>query len=300
VLDELGINRRRLQVLIDLAREEDLGPHGDVTSRLLSESQLNARGRWQLTARAPGRFCGRPLLRDLLAMLAPRVEVEWLSAVSDTQPVAAGDAIARFSGLVCQMLAAERLLLNIVQHLSGVATLTSHYVGAVAGTAAKIYDTRKTTPGMRDLERYAVRCGGGHNHRGGLYDAVLLKDNHLAGIPTNRLAHAVFEFLNRVHSLPASPAFVEVECDDLEQLAELLKVVGIDVILLDNFSAEDLRRAVTLRDDHGLRGKMQLEASGGVNLESVREIARTGIERISIGAITHSAPILDVALDALT
>jgi nicotinate-nucleotide pyrophosphorylase (carboxylating) len=233
-----------------------------------------------------------------LEALAPAIHVEWLGPRSSRGDVQAGERIAKFSGLVCQMLAAERTLLNFLQHLSGVATLTAHYVAAVAGTHAKIFDTRKTTPGMRTLEKYAVRCGGGHNHRIGLYDAVLLKDNHLAGIPTSRLAHAVFEMLNRVETLSSQPAFVEVECDGLDQLAELLKVVGIDVILLDNFKFPAIREAVTMRDRAGLRGKLELEASGGVTLETVRKIAETGVERIAVGAITHSAPILDLGLDA--
>ena len=178
------------------------------------------------------------------------------------------------------------------------ATLTGKFVSAVAGTHAKIYDTRKTTPGLRTLEKYAVRCGGGHNHRIGLYDAVLIKDNHLAGIPVNRLAHTVFEMLNRIETLPVRPAFVEVECDGLDQLSELVKVVGIDLILLDNFEVGDLRAAVQMRNDAGLRGKVELEASGGATLDTVRAIAQAGVERIAVGAITHSTPSLDLGLDA--
>lgn len=299
VLDELRIDRRRLERLIALAREEDLGPHGDLTSLLLPETRLHARGQWQLTPRAAGRFCGRPILKDLLILMAPMVTVEWIDPRPDNQPVEPGEALARLAGPWCQMLAAERILLNLLQRLSGVATLTAQYVSAVAGTAARIFDTRKTTPGMRDLERYAVRCGGGHNHRSGLYDAVLIKDNHLAGIPTDRLAHAVFDLLNRLQALPAAPSFVEVECDDLVQFSELLKVVGINVILLDNFTPEDLREAVQRRDDAGLRGRLELEASGGVTLDTVRAVAEIGVERIAVGALTHSAPVLDIGLDAV-
>ena len=175
----------------------------------------------------------------------------------------------------------------------------NRFVKAVAGTDAGIYDTRKTLPGFRELDKYAVRCGGGHNHRAGLYDAVLIKDNHLAGIPSSRLAHAVMMMLSGVSRLPATPAFIEVECDNLEQFAELLKVVGIDGILLDNFSPADMRTAVEMRDRAGLRGKVQLEASGGVSLATVTDIARTGVERIAVGAITHSAPALDLGLDVV-
>jgi len=298
MVSEPAIDVEQFRRLVELARAEDLGPHGDVTTRLLPPMTLDDIGSWYLTARQAGRFAGVQIMPLLLETLAPKISAEWLGPKSPRGDVEPSERIAKLSGLVCQMLAAERTLLNFLQHLSGVATLTARYVAAVAGTHAKIYDTRKTTPGMRTLEKYAVRCGGGHNHRTGLYDAVLLKDNHLTGIPTSRLAHAVFEMLSRLEALPSQPAFVEVECDDRDQLAELLKVVGIDVILLDNFEMAALREAVTMRDRAGLRGKIELEASGGVTLETVRQIAETGVERIAVGAITHSAPILDLGLDA--
>ena len=294
------IDRKRLAQLLTIAREEDLGIHGDLTSRLLPEAVLNAQARWEITPRRPGRFCSRALVPLLLESLAPEVRCEWIDSGPDTADLEPGKPVARLLGNTGQMLAAERTLLNILQHLSGVATLTARFVAAVAGTHAKIYDTRKTTPGLRDLEKYAVRVGGGHNHRLGLYDAILLKDNHLAGIPVNRLAHAVFDMLNRVPHLPAEPAFVEVECDGLDQFAELLKVVGIDVILLDNFAPGALGAAVRMRADAGLRGKVELEASGEARLETVRLLADTGVERIAVGAITHSAPILDIGLDAVS
>ncbi|MFQ5501995.1 MAG: carboxylating nicotinate-nucleotide diphosphorylase [Phycisphaerae bacterium] len=292
------MNHDRLRTLLRLAREEDWGDSGDLTSLLLPETSLNATERWELCARETGRFCGAKILPTLLESLAPEVGIGWMKPDADRLPVEAGETLVRLEGLVCQMLSAERTLLNFLQHLSGVATLTSRYVSAVAGTHAKIFDTRKTTPGLRDLERYAVRCGGGHNHRTGLYDAVLIKDNHLAGVPVNRLAHRLMEMLNRLNRLPSEPAFVEVECDTLEQFAELLKVVGIDVILLDNFKPEALKEAVAMRESAGLRGKVEMEASGRAKLESVRTIAQTGVDRIAVGAITHSAPILDLGLDA--
>lgn len=291
-------NKEQLRKLLALAREEDLGLAGDVTSQLLPETWYTASGAWGVTSREAGRFCGAAVLPVLLEELAPEVRLDWIMPGADGATLKPGDIIARLSGRVCQMLACERIVLNFLQHLSGVATLTSRYVEAVAGTHAKIFDTRKTTPGMRSLEKYAVRCGGGHRHRVGLYDAVLIKDNHLAGIPNDRLAHAIFDMLNRLPILPATPAFVEVEVDSLPQLAELLKVVGIDVILLDNFAVPELRTAVHMRDAAGLKGKIELEASGGITLESVRRIAETGVERIAVGAITHSAPILDIGLDA--
>jgi nicotinate-nucleotide pyrophosphorylase (carboxylating) len=295
---DLEIDREMLDAILHMARREDLGASGDLTTLLLPETHTQATGTWELVARQPGRFCGRAVLPTMLGVLAPEVRLEWVDPGCDVREVVAGETVARFSGLVCQMLAAERTLLNFLQHLSGVATLTCRYVAAVADTHAKIYDTRKTTPGLRTLEKYAVRCGGGHAHRTGLYDAVLIKDNHLAGIPTNRMAHTVREMLGRVQSLPARPAFVEVECDTLEQFAELVGVVGIDVILLDNFETADLIAAVALRDRTGLRGKVELEASGGITLDGVRSVAETGVERIAVGAITHSAPALDLGLDA--
>jgi len=293
-----AIDMRQFKEIVRLAREEDLAEIGDLTTLLLPEDAYRGSGAWWLTARQAGRFCGRELLNPLLAELAPELKAIWLGSPDGPVDVQPGDRIARLTGLACQMLAAERTILNFLQHLSGVATLTARFVRAVAGTHAKIYDTRKTTPGLRSLEKYAVRCGGGHSHRYGLYDAVLIKDNHLAGVPIDRLAHRVFEMLNRLERLPARPAFVEVECDTLEQFAELTKVVGIDVVLLDNFPLEWLREAVRMRDRQGLRGKLELEASGGASLETVRPIAETGVDRIAVGAITHSAPILDLAIDA--
>ena len=175
--------------------------------------------------------------------------------------------------------------------------MTRRYVEAIAGSTARIYDTRKTTPGWRTLEKYAVRCGGGCNHRHGLYDAVLLKDNHLAGIPTAKLAAHLFDLLNRLDTAGPNPPFVEVEADSLEQVEELFRVVGINAVLLDNFTLEGLREAVALRDARGLRGKVELEASGGITLNSVRAVAETGVERISVGAITHGATAIDLALE---
>jgi nicotinate-nucleotide pyrophosphorylase (carboxylating) len=289
----------QLRTLLALTRREDLGDVGDLTSMLLPEASFRARGSWALVARESGRFCGEAILPALLETLAPEIKLEWFMPQADRAKISPGQTLARFTGLACQMLAAERTILNFLQRLCGIATMTSRYVAAVAGQHTKIYDTRKTTPGHRELEKYAVRCGGGHNHRAGLYDAVLIKDNHLAGIPINRLSHAVFQMLSRVETLPSSPAFVEVECDCLEQMEQLLNVVGIDVILLDNFSLSDMEAAVRMRDQSGLRGKVELESSGGTTLEQVGDIAATGVERIAVGAITHSAGILDLGLDAV-
>jgi nicotinate-nucleotide pyrophosphorylase (carboxylating) len=293
------IDPGRFARLVELAREEDFGSQGDITAALLPMTTAQATGVWRLTARQTGRFCGRDLIPELLALLAPEVRVDPVGLKPEGADVERGTTIAQFNGRIVQMLAAERVLLYFLQRLSCIATLTHRFVEAVAGTHAKIFDTRKTTPGFRDLERYAVRVGGGHNHRLGLYDAVLIKDNHLAGVPLERLAHTLFEMFNALERLATKPNFVEVEVDSLEQLEEVFKVVGVDVVLLDNFNLADLRRAVRLRDESGLRGKVELEASGGVTLDNVRDIAQTGVERVSVGALTHSAVAFDLALDAV-
>jgi nicotinate-nucleotide pyrophosphorylase (carboxylating) len=292
--DPFSVHRSATR-LAELAREEDLGDRGDITSELIAESGA---GTFHLVARQPGVFAGREIAADVLNVFGQGIDVAWTengrdgAAITET-PV----PLAVLHGPLRDILSAERTLLNFLQRLCGIATATRRYVDAIAGTAAKIYDTRKTVPGWRVLEKYAVRCGGGHNHRMGLYDAILLKDNHLTGIPPDRIASAVFEMLNVAESQTPRPAFVEVEADTPAQVEQLLTVVGIDVILLDNFSLENVRAAIALRDGLNLRGKVQLEVSGGVTLETVRAIAETGVERISVGAITHSAPALDLTLE---
>ena len=233
-----------------------------------------------------------------LALDEMDVAVAWTAVAADGQAVAAGDVLAELSGPVRQMLTAERLLLNLVGRLSGVATLTRQFVDAVRGTPARIYDTRKTTPGWRRLEKYAVKCGGGCNHRTGLFDAVLIKDNHLAWMqlrPGDAVRRAR-EFLRETLRDPtqAETMIIEVEVDTLEQLEDALPA-GPDIVLLDNMSLDQLRAAVARRD--AVDPDIELEASGGVNLRTVRGIAETGVDRISVGALTHSAISLDVALD---
>lgn len=294
----LNIDSEVLDALLTIALREDLGEHGDITTCLANET-IPVQGRWRIVARRAGTVCGLKLLPRLLEKLCPEVLIAESSGLRDGSSIAVGVTLATLNGNCRQMLSAERTILNFLQHLSGIATETARFVSEISGTGARIFDTRKTTPGLRALEKYAVRCGGGENHRAGLYDAVLIKDNHLAGVAPERVGHAVFEMLNRLGTLPRKPDFVEVECDGLGQLEQLLKVVGIDVILLDNFAIADLRGAVSMRDGCGLGGKVALEASGGINLANVRQVAETGVERIAIGAITHSAPALDLALDAL-
>lgn len=282
--------------LIELAKREDLGA-GDITTALLPDGDRTVA--FDLTAKERGVFAGMEVAKAILAAYDPAIELRWADRVIDgTRLESLRTRLGTLHGRLDSILAAERVLLNFLQRLSGIASLTRTFVDAVGGTSAGIYDTRKTTPGWRSLEKYAVRCGGGCNHRMGLYDAVLIKDNHLEGVPTPRLAGVLFEMLNRL-DYAGSRCEVEVEAQSIEQVGEILKVVGIDVVLLDNFDLPALREAVTMRGELGLTDRVKLEASGGVNLHTVRAIAETGVDRISVGALTHSAPALDISLDRI-
>ena len=284
-----------LAALITMAKREDLGD-GDLSTALLPNPDQPVE--FRLVAKEPGVFAGVEVTPAVLGAYEKSIGISWSDLGVDGRKIEEPPSdLATLRGPVGPILSAERVLLNFVQRLSGIATLTRRYVDAVADTQATILDTRKTTPGWRTLEKYAVRCGGGRNHRQGLYDAVLIKDNHLAGVETPDLAATIFEMLNNLQASGRRPSFVEVEADNLAQVEQLFKVVGIDVILLDNFSLDDHRRAVELRNALGLGGKVALEASGGVNLETVRAIAETGVDRISVGALTHSAPALDLSLE---
>lgn len=286
----------RTAELVRLAKAEDLGPQ-DATGELLTGEII---AQYQLVGREHGVLCGCPLVPTVLAAYDDRLAVEWSEAVVDGYRIESrAKPLAVIRGPLRSVLAVERTLLNFLQHLSGVASLTRRFVDAIEGTNARVYDTRKTIPGFRALDKYAVRCGGACNHRMGLFDAILIKENHLAGVEPGRLAGVVFEMLNRASALDPAPLFVEVEAHGYDQFEALLTVVGIDVIMLDNFSLTDIERAVRRRDELGLRGKIALEASGGVTLEQVRALADTGVERIAVGALTHSAPALDLALEPL-
>ena len=287
-----NIDRDALTRLWRMALEED-GVDADVTAHLAFVEDRSARA-W-VRARERGVFAGCAVL-ELLAEHYPD-ELSVTVKTQDGERIERGTDIACIEGPAQRIVTLERTLLNFLQHLSGVATFTNRFVEAIAGSRARIYDTRKTIPGLRVLDKYAVRCGGGVNHRFGLHDAVLVKDNHLAGIAVDQLAVAASEMLRRRMTLDRQPAFVEFEADNLEQVDELLRVSGIDVILLDNFSPGQMREAVALRDRLGLAGKVDLEASGNVTLDTVGDIAATGVDRISVGAITHSAPALDIGLD---
>jgi nicotinate-nucleotide pyrophosphorylase (carboxylating) len=285
----------RLRELTELARSEDLGQRGDVTGQLLPAGAHDAE--YRLAARQAGVLSGALVAGEVLQAYDRRIELSWTGPCEDGMRFEPGADLACIRGPNSSILAAERVLLNFLQRLCGIATATRAYVDAVAGTSARVYDTRKTTPGWRVLDKYAVRCGGGRNHRMGLYDAILIKDNHLADVPAERLATAVFEMLGQTASLNPPPTFVEVEVDTVEQAEQIFKVVGVDLVLLDNFSNKDLRRTVRLRNALGLKGKIELEASGGVSLETVRAIAETGVERISVGAVTHSVTAVDLSLE---
>ncbi len=290
-----ALNDDSIARLIAIAKDEDLGG-GDLTAGLLPDPDEQAS--FRLVAKASGVFAGREIAPLVLRAYDESIEIDWADSATDGASIEAPPAtLATIRGPLGALLSVERVLLNFLQRLCGVATLTRQFVDAVAGTGATILDTRKTIPGWRSLEKYAVRCGGGTNHRMGLYDAVLIKDNHLAGVERHHLAGVVFEQLNRLADRGIKPAFIEVEADTLQQVEELYKVVGIDVILLDNFSLDAIRQAVALRDEVGLRGKVALEASGGVTLPNVRSLAETGVDRISVGAITHSATALDLSLE---
>lgn len=276
-------------VLIHSALREDLGGETDVTSTALIPA--DDAGSVQIVARQTGVVCGVPVGRRVLEQVEP--DARWETHLDDSQHLAPGSVVATLSGPVRSLLTAERTILNFMTHLSGVASLTARFVEAIAGTRAVLLDTRKTIPGWRVLHKYAVRCGGGSNHRMGLWDAVLIKDNHLAALReegVSALADVVRLARQRVgNSLP-----VIIEVDTLDQLRDTLGG-SPDIVLLDNMSPETLREAVAIRD--ATAPAVQLEASGGVTLDSVADIAAAGIDRISIGAITHSAPALDLGFD---
>jgi nicotinate-nucleotide pyrophosphorylase (carboxylating) len=279
--------------LVALALEEDLGTAGDITS--MATIPASAQGAACLVARSPGVLAGLPVVERLVAEF--QLSSGWRPNRCDGEALASGEVIARLAGPMRSLLALERTALNFVQRLSGIATLTSQFVVAVAGTHATIYDTRKTTPGWRALEKYAVRCGGGANHRFGLFDAVLIKDNHLAWLQAAagpRGADPIRSALAAaVANVPAGTT-IEIEVDSLEQLRHALPC-GAEIILVDNLGSDEVAQAVRLRD--ALAPRVALEATGGVSLATVRALAQTGVDRISVGALTHSAPALDLAMD---
>jgi|SRR5579862_2745278 len=270
-----------LEPIVRTALEEDFGRDGDLTTDLLVDFDQPMEAR--IVARGSGTLSGLICAATAFHLLDEAVTLT--SGALDGEAVGSGTALATVRGQARALLSAERVALNFLGHLSGVATATRALVDAIVGTGTRIVCTRKTTPGLRMLEKYAVRCGGGFNHRFGLDDAALIKDNHIAAAGGLRLA------IERVRAGLGHMTKFEVEVDTLEQLEEALSL-GVDTILLDNMEIAELQRAVALA-----RGRAVLEASGGITIGTAREIALTGVDYISSGAITHSAPALDVALD---
>jgi nicotinate-nucleotide pyrophosphorylase (carboxylating) len=271
-----------IDAAVTRALAEDLGRAGDVTS--IATIPENTPARAVVVARKAGVISGLPLVAATFAKLAPEIEIA--ANARDGASVAAKTALMTVTGPARAMLAAERVALNYLGHLSGVASATHEFVRRVAGTHTRICCTRKTTPGLRALEKYAVRCGGGFNHRFGLDDAMLIKDNHIA------VAGGIRPVLERAKAAAGHLVKVEIEVDTLDQLREVLAVGLADAVLLDNMDAATMRRAVEM-----VGGKFPLEASGGITLDNIADIAKTGVDYASSGWITHSAPNLDVALD---
>ena len=276
--------------LIQAALAEDLQDTGDLTSQAVLPADIEATV--NIVARTAGRLSGLPIARAVFDEMEG--EVTWSNEMCDGDELNPGSVIASITGPVRLLLSGERTALNFLTHLSGVASLTQQFVSAIEGTKAVILDTRKTLPGYRHLQKYAVRCGGGTNHRMGLFDAILIKDNHLAFL--DEADRAIPEVLKsaRQFSDDNGQVTVEVEVDTLEQLAAALPARP-DIVLLDNMPPDVLRQAVSMRDETA--PGVLLEASGGVNLQTVRAIAESGVDRISVGALTHSAPTLDIAFD---
>ncbi len=272
---------KEVKAAVELALAEDVGPQGDLTSSLIPPGEITA----EMTARNAGRLAGRACATEVFRQVDPSVTVDWQA--TDGDPVAAGQTLAVVAGPRASVLTAERTALNFLSHLSGIATEVSRYVAAAAsvdGGRARIRDTRKTTPGLRVLEKAAVRAGGGDNHRMGLSEWVMFKDNHLVGMSiADGVAAARQSWPDRI---------VHVECDRIEQVDEAL-AAGADALLLDNMTPEEVRACVAQAAGHGAL----LEVSGGITLETVAEYAATGVDFISVGRITNSAPVLDIGLD---
>lgn len=266
------------------ALAEDLGLSGDITTNATIGAHVRSDA--LLVARKPGVVAGIALAEAAFRELDPDCSFE--VDIDDGQSIVAGDTVARIGGNARAILTAERVALNFMGRMCGIATLTRRYVEATAGTKAKIVDTRKTTPGLRVFEKYAVRCGGGHNHRFGLFDAILIKDNHIVA------AGGITEAIKAARDAASHMTKIEVEVDTLEQLDVVMRE-KVDCVLLDNMSPLQLQAAVRT-----VAGRCLIEASGGVNLDTVKEIAESGVDLISVGALTHSAPVLDLGLDFIS
>jgi nicotinate-nucleotide pyrophosphorylase (carboxylating) len=282
----------KVRPLIEMAVEEDYG-RGDPTSEITIPA--DAKLRTNIVSREEMIVCGMPVVKEVLKRYDKRLKLRVIKG--DGRRAAVGETVAVISGPARTMFSAERVVLNFLQRLSGIATMTSKFAHNVKGTKARIYDTRKTTPGWRELEKYAVRCGGGYNHRYNLADAVMIKDNHLAELGT-KFGARLRKLVQQAKNTPGVE-FVCVEVDHVDdQLDHVLKVPGVDVVLLDNMGQWQLLHAVEMRNKMSGKGKGPLlEASGNVTLNNVRAIAMSGVDRISVGAITHSAGCVDIGLD---
>ena len=272
------------EVLIGLALEEDLGKQGDVTSAAFIDANSIASG--CINSRELCVVAGSDICSYIFTRVDPAIVVELVLAPGDT--ARAGDTVMTIAGPACSILTAERTALNFLQRLSGIATMTKSFVDVVSGTGVKILDTRKTTPGWRELEKAAVRNGGGYNHRMGLYDMVMVKDNHLLA------AGSLEETQTAIDSIKANypDMRIEIEADNLEQVARFIELRGVDVILLDNMDLDQMRQAAAMK-----RGDILLEASGNISLANLQDTASTGIDLVSVGALTHSFRSVDFGLD---
>ncbi|OYP38944.1 carboxylating nicotinate-nucleotide diphosphorylase [Rhodopirellula sp. MGV] len=286
-----------VRLLVRLAIAEDLSNAIDWTTVCMIEDDLV--GGCEVVPRVDGVCAGMAILPWIVDEFDADLELEML--LEDGQPLVPGQPMARLRGNVRDLLTTERTILNLLSRTCGVATLVRRYVDAIAGSKANVYDTRKTTPGWRLLEKYAVACGGGRNHRRGLYDGFLIKDNHLqlAGkngvpVPASEAAKKALQWRGGQVEHLTAPSIVEIEVDSLEQLRDVLPV-SPDIVLIDNFSLDDIHAAVTMRDE--LNSAVELEVSGNVKLDTIVAIAKTGVERISSGALTHQATWLDLGLD---
>ena len=286
------LNIAKVKPLIRMAIEEDLG-RGDMTSELFLKDDGITKA--YIVSREEIVVCGMVVAWEILHYFDKKLKLK--VHIDDGQSAHVGTRLATIKGPLCSMLSAERVMLNFLQRLSGIATTTRKYVRAVHGTKAKIYDTRKTTPGWRILEKYAVRCGGGYNHRIGLYDGVLIKDNHLAQLGRN-FYPKLKKIVQQARKVKGA-GFIAVEVDHVDhQLNHVLKIPGIDIVLLDNMGQWQLKHAVDMKNQMcGRDKKPLLEASGNITLNSVSAIAQCGIDRIAVGAITHSAAAVDIGLD---
>jgi nicotinate-nucleotide pyrophosphorylase (carboxylating) len=276
----MQVSRLELEEIVRRALQEDIGT-GDVTTLTTVSSAIQAQGR--IVVKTAGVVAGLPVAQEVFRQVSPAVRMT--SRLQDGDAASSGTIAATLQGPAQAILTGERVALNFLQRLSGIATLTARFVALTAGTGVRIADTRKTTPGLRMLEKYAVRMGGGYNHRFGLYDAVMIKDNHIIA------AGGITAAVERARAAIPHTMTITVECETLKQVEEALEA-GADTLLLDNMDDETLRAAVRLA-----KGRALIEASGGINEQTAAQIARTGVDILSIGALTHSAPALDISLD---